>query len=137
MTDDIALLPRWYDRGIVYQVTIRIRRHHPDGTPWHVKPGAERVDGQTILVTADFVLDDDDSRYPGEWSFSPVEDAWYAGEDHLDWLSDERRPGWFAEGDLTDIKPVMAFAEWRHKHHTPAACSSSHTSDTTPQAEPT
>lgn len=62
------------------------------GGDWQVKPEAEALDGQRIRVQAIGRLDDDDSRYPGEWMMRRD-------------VCDEG-PSWIASGDLTDISPT-------------------------------
>lgn len=77
-----------------YHATIRFRRS--DG--FEVKPGCERLDGRRVTLEAHSPLDDDDSRYPGEYIFADVSP---------DWRYLDRATAWLAEGDLVDIRPAF------------------------------
>lgn len=76
------------------RVRVRLRRARPDGSPWPVKPEAEPLDGRELDLEYGWVIEDDDSRYPGEV-------AWLLRGDEVRRRGlPETVPIWLPSGDL-------------------------------------
>ena len=66
------------------------------GPDLEVKPESELIDGNQYIFRPGWVIDEDDSRYPGEIAWIP-EDATYPSE----------APAWIASGDLRSGSALM------------------------------
>lgn len=114
-SDQTGDTPPRYNPLTVYRATVRIRRTRPDGTPWPVKPGAERIDGLTAFFVPDAPMGGDDPRYPGEWRFSVLGREWEALDPPDARDDDDLAPVSVAEGDLADVRAVMDRREWKRR----------------------
>ena len=77
----------------VVTALVKIRRDGKD-----VKPMAERLDGLRSEFRALLKIEDDDSRYPGEWAMQPVVPEIIAA-------FDQAEVAWIASGDLAIEQP--------------------------------
>lgn len=77
--------------------TVRLRRSGPP-----VKPTAEALDGRQFAFEVRWQIEDDDSRYPGEWALYPI------GGDSMA-AFDAAAIAWIASGDVSVDGPAENF----------------------------
>lgn len=85
------------ERGIPIRRTMRVRIRR-DLAFGEVKAGADSLDGEVYRFRLGWKIEDDDSRYPGEWAWLPTYADGYPLEG----------PAWIASGDLEEVEGETA-----------------------------
>lgn len=78
--------------------TVQLRRH------MELKEGSLALDGQRVRLTALWIIEDDDSRYPREWALGPADGA---TKDMLDAAG----VTWIASGDVCIVSATYNFGQ--------------------------